>query len=98
MISSSPMRQYELMLVFAPTLEVTDKTATALVEKIVGVEAKVSSVTVLGKKWLAYPIQKQKEGIYVVAALEGKHVHVNELEKKVQLGAEVLRYLLTVKN
>ena len=85
------------MLIFVPTLEVTDKTATALVEKIVGVEAKVTSVTVLGKKLLAYPIKKQTEGIYVLATLDGAHVHVHELEKKVQLGAEVLRYLLTVK-
>jgi len=91
------MRQYELMIVFAPTLEVTDKTAPALVEKLVGTEAKVSSVTVLGKKWLAYPIKKQKEGMYVLATLEGAHMHVHELEKKVQLGAEVLRYLLTIK-
>jgi small subunit ribosomal protein S6 len=91
------MRQYELLLIFVPTLEVTEKTAPALVEKIVGTEAKVTSVTVLGKKWLAYPIKKQKEGTYVVATLDGAHIHVNELEKKVQLGAEVLRYLLTVK-
>ncbi len=91
------MRQYELMLVFAPTVDVTEKSAGGLVEKIVGGEAKVTNVSVLGKKWLAYPIKKQKEGIYVVAVLTGEHVHVSELEKKVQLGAEVLRYLLTVK-
>lgn len=97
MISSKPMRQYELMLIFPATLEVTDKTATGLVEKIVGSEAKVTSVTVLGKKQLAYQIKKQNEGIYVVALLSGEHVHVNELEKKIQLGAEVLRFLLTLK-
>lgn len=91
------MRQYELMLVFPISVEVTDKTATALVEKIVGNEAKVTTVTVLGKKQLAYPIKKQTEGIYVLAIIEGLHVHVNELEKKVQLGAQVLRYLLTLK-
>jgi small subunit ribosomal protein S6 len=91
------MRQYELMLVFPVTLEVTDKTATGLVEKIVGTEAKVTSVTVLGKKQLAYQIKKQNEGIYVVALLSGEHVRVNELEKKIQLGAEVLRFLLTLK-
>ncbi len=91
------MRRYELMIVFPASVEVTDKTATALVEKIVGTEAKVKSVSLLGKKVLAYPIKKQTEGIYVLATLEGSHVHVNELEKKVQLGAEVLRYLLTLK-
>jgi small subunit ribosomal protein S6 len=92
------MRQYELMVIYPVTADVTDKTATALVEKIVGAEAKTTSVVVLGKKQLAYPIQKQTEGIYVLATLEGEHVHVNELEKKVALGSGVLRYLLTIKN
>jgi small subunit ribosomal protein S6 len=91
------MRQYELMMIMPPTTELTDKTATDLVEKIVGDEAKVTSVTLLGKKQLAYPIKKQTEGVYVLSALEGEHMHVNELEKKVQLGAEVLRYLLILK-
>lgn len=91
------MRQYELMIVFSPAVDVTEKSAQGFVEKIVGTEAKVTNVTVIGKKWLAYPIKKQKEGIYVVSVLSGEHVHINELEKKVQLGTEVLRYLLTVK-
>lgn len=92
------MRKYELMVIFAPTTDVTDQTATKLVEKMVGTEAKVVSVEVLGKKKLAYEIKKFTEGIYVLVQLEGEHVKVNELEKKVQLGStEVIRYLLTAK-
>lgn len=46
---------------------------------------------------MAYDIKKFSEGIYVTAKLEGEHIHVNELEKKVQMGTDVIRYLLTVK-
>ena len=91
------MRTYELMVIFAPTLEVTEKNAKELVEKLVGTEATVKEVNLLGKKKMAYEIKKFSEGIYVTAVLEGEHVHVNELEKKVSLGMDIIRYLLTVK-
>lgn len=36
------MRTYELMVIFAPTVEVTEKSAKELVEKMVGKEASVA--------------------------------------------------------
>lgn len=90
-------RTYELMLVLRPEVEVTEKSATDLVEKLVAGEAKTVSVALLGKKRLAYPIQKQLEGVYVLAKLEGM-IHVHEIEKKVQVGTQVLRFLLTSVN
>lgn len=89
-------RNYDFMLVFRPDLEVTDKTAPAMVKKLVGDAIKVDSVTVTGKKTLAYPIKKQTEGIYVFCTLSGLIV-VHDIEKKAQLAGEVLRFLLTVK-
>ncbi len=88
-------RSYELMLVLRPELEVTDKSATELVEKLVAGEAKVVSTSLLGKKLLAYPIKKQIQGVYVLVKLEGAHARVSEIEKRVQMGTEVLRFLLT---
>jgi small subunit ribosomal protein S6 len=86
------------MLVLRSEGDVTEKSATELVEKLVGTEAKVAGVSLLGKKMLAYPIQKKMEGTYVLVKLEGKEVRVGEIEKKVQMGTEVLRYLLTAVN
>lgn len=88
---------YELMLVLRPEVDVTDKTATELVDKLLSGEAKAVSVALLGKKRLAYEIQKQTEGVYVLAKVEGT-IHVAEIEKKVQVGNQVLRYLLTTIN
>lgn len=90
-------RAYELMVVLRPEVEVTDKTATELIDKLLAGEAKTTSVTLLGKKRLAYEIQKQTEGVYVLAKVEGM-IHTHEIEKKVQVGGQVLRYLLTTVN
>lgn len=90
-------RSYELMLVLDPKVEVTEKTATDLVEKLLGEQAKVAELALLGKKDLAYPLKKKTQGVYVLAKLTG-HVSVHEIEKKVAMGEDVLRYLLTSVN
>lgn len=84
------------MFVFRPDTEVTDKTAAEKVKKLAGEGLSVDSVTLMGKKQLAYDIAKQKEGIYVLAMVSGK-ISVPEFEKRVQLDGSVLRFLVTAK-
>lgn len=92
------MRQYELMVVFTPAVDEKDaKKLEESVKKLVGDGAIVSGVTILGKKFLAYPIQKQTEGVYVLAAVAADALHVSDIEKRTRVGTDVLRYLLTVK-
>jgi len=68
-----------------------------MVKKLVGEGAIVSEVVVSGKKPLVYPIKKFKEGIYVTATVVAPKLNTPDVEKRVQLGAEVIRFLLTVK-
>ncbi len=89
-------RKYELMTVFRSDVDVTEKNAKELIQKLVGDGVTVVDVTFMGKRTLAYPIQKKTEGIYVLSNLTG-NIIVHDIEKRVQLGAEVLRFLLTVK-
>lgn len=84
------------MLVFRPDVEVTEKSAQDKVKKLVGDEMTVDSVTVIGKKTLAYQIAKQKEGIYVSAVLSGT-LMVPVMEKRIQLDGTVLRFLALTK-
>jgi len=84
------------MLVFRPDVEVTDKTASDKVKKLVGEDMNVDSVTVIGKKTLAYQIAKQKEGIYVSVMISGT-LRVPVMEKRIQLDGSVLRFLALVK-
>lgn len=91
------MRHYELMLVLVPTFDATDGKKTGeFVKKLVG-SASVQSITMLGKKHLAYPIRKQTEGVYVLVALAADQLPSSDVEKQTQLGTDVLRFLLTVK-
>ncbi|HLD24314.1 MAG TPA: 30S ribosomal protein S6 [Patescibacteria group bacterium] len=88
---------YELMVLVAPSLDLTDEKAQkALVEKLIGDKASVKDVSSLGKKKLAYPINKQTEATYLVVTLEG-NVKSGELDTKAKLMDDVLRLLLTVK-
>lgn len=64
-----------------------------IVKKLIG-EATVESLTLMGKKLLAYPIQKQTEGVYLLAHVSGAAMTVGSIQKKVAQMPEVLRYLL----
>lgn len=91
------MTTYELMIVFKADVPVDDEKALrASVEKIAK-GLTVESVTLLGKRTLAYPIKHLTEGIYVLAIVKGETANVSAIEREVQLGNTVLRFLLTIK-
>lgn len=69
---------------------------TALVQNLIG-DAKITDISVIGKKTLAYPIKKQKEGIYLMVTVESPALKVQTLENAMKLGTDVLRYMLIVK-
>ena len=95
-VLATMQRVYELMLVLRPDFGVEEKQARDLAEKLIG-DRKIKELTILGKKRLAYPIKKQTEGVYVVVTFTGSAMNVGALEKQIKLGADVLRFLLTVK-
>ena len=64
-----------------------------LLEKL---EGKVLDSQMRGKRRLAYPIAKHKEGIYVQLSHQGDGQHVFKIEKAMRLSEDVIRYM-TVK-
>lgn len=89
------MRAYELVLVTKTTLGETElKKLLETVQKWLG-EAK-TSVEKLGKKTLAYPIKKEREGVYVSLTIDYKNGTVipADLDKKLQIEDNLLRHLL----
>lgn len=92
------MRSYELMLVVRPEFDYENaQKRQELVEKLVGEGATVSEVNLLGKKQLAYLIEKQKEAVYLLAEVKAEALKNDEIDKRARLNEAVLRYLLTVK-
>ena len=90
------MRSYELVFIVHPEIEGED--LTAAVETVKGlVERSGGEVTELalwGLRRLAYPIQDQWEGQYVLMELELEPQGVAEIERGLGLNEQVIRHLL----
>jgi|UniRef100_A0A7C4KIB2 small subunit ribosomal protein S6 len=93
------MRNYEVVFIVHPDL---DETAlTALVEKVKGwiTEAggSVEKADVWGKRRMAYPIRKQRDGQYVYFEASMPPAFSNELDRNLRLTEPVLRYMIIAK-
>ena len=90
------MRSYELVFIVNPELDEDDLTAVrerveGLIERSSG---KVTKVEPWGLRRLAYPVQKQGEGQYVLMQLEIEPQGVAELERDLGLVEPILRHLI----
>jgi small subunit ribosomal protein S6 len=92
------MRDYELVLIFHPALG--DDAIHEKLERFHGLvsggDAEIKIVDHWGGRQLAYPIQKQTSGYYVVTQFLGDPTALPELERIMRLDEEVLRYLLVL--
>ena len=88
-------RQYEFVYVLAPT--VANAEVEALQRELEGQIGKlggaVENTDLWGRRKLAYPIGNFTEGIYVVQLISGPGTMVTELERRMRVHDDVLRYL-----
>ena len=89
------MNKYELTVVVNAKIE--DDVRVATVEKVKEYVARyggtVTNVDELGKKRLAYEIQKMKEGFYYFIQFEADATAPAEIERHVRIMENVIRYL-----
>ena len=89
------MNKYELALVVNAKIE--DDERAAAVEKakeiITRFGGTVTEVEDAGKKRLAYEIQKMKEGFYYFVHFEAESTVPAEVEQRIRIMDNVLRYL-----
>ncbi|AGA59794.1 MAG: 30S ribosomal protein S6 [Thermobacillus sp.] len=89
------MRKYEVMYIIRPDVE--QETLQAVVEKfnaIIANGGEVIKSEVLGKRRLAYEIQKFRDGIYVLVNFNATPEVVAELERVLRITDEVIRHLI----
>ena len=88
-------RQYEFVYVLAPTVANSEVEAIQgeLDEQIRKLGGSVENTDLWGRRKLAYPIGNFTEGIYVVQLLRGPGDMVTELERRLRVKDDVLRYL-----
>ena len=94
------MNKYELALVVNAKIE--DEARAAVVEKPKGYIARyngnVTEVEEWGKKRLAYEIQKMREGYYYFIQFESDAACPAEVEGRIRIMDNVLRYLVLRKD
>ena len=90
------MRSYELIFIVHPELDEDD--LTAVLERVTGLiernSGKVSRVEPWGLRRLAYPIEKQGEGQYVLMGLELEPQGMAGLERDLGLVEPLMRHLI----
>ena len=89
------MKNYELLTVFKPNLdaEEVDKILAKLEETIVSFEGKVVSVDRIGRKKLAYDIQKFRDGFFATSILSLPADKVVDLKRQLKLNDNILRIM-----
>ena len=91
------MRRYELMLIIRP--DVPDDRSQALVDRttrqIVTAGGQIVKVAPWGRRRLAYPIDRHREGSYHIILFEAPSEAIVELEHTLLITEEVLRHLVT---
>jgi small subunit ribosomal protein S6 len=91
------MRRYELMLIIRP--DVPDDRSQALVDRttrqLVTAGGQIVKVAPWGRRRLAYPIDRHREGSYHIILFEAPPEAISELERTLLITEEVLRHLVT---
>ena len=89
------MNKYELALVLNAKIEDDARTATLekVKEYITRFGGTITNVDEWGKKRLAYEIQKMREGFYYFVQFDAEADCPAELEKRVRILDNVIRYL-----
>ena len=90
------MRRYELMLVFRP--DAPDDRIAAIIDRttrqIATDGGQIVKVAPWGRRRLAYPIDRHREGAYHIVVFEAPTGAIAELERALLITEEVLRHLV----
>ena len=90
------MNKYELAVVVSAKIEDDERAATLekVKEIITSNGGNITNVDEWGKKRLAYEVQKTKEAFYYFIQFDGQSTVPAEIESRVRLMENVVRYLV----
>lgn len=90
------MRTYELMCIVQPEVDEEGMNAlnARIAEIITGTGGEVISTEVLGRRRLAFPIRRKTDGTYVLTYANLDNPGLAELQRRLRLTEEVIRYLI----
>ena len=86
---------YETMYILRP--DIAEDEVNTHIEKyntlLESMGGKILDSQMRGKRRLAYPISKNREGIYVQLSHQGDGQHIAKIEKAMRLSEDVIRYM-----
>ncbi|MEA3377515.1 MAG: 30S ribosomal protein S6 [Chloroflexota bacterium] len=90
------MRNYEMVFIIHPELD--EEEAEGIVDNVKDLvtrnDGKVETVKPWGLRKLAYPIDKQQEGRYVLMHFQLEPQNIAEIERVLKLTEPVIRHLI----
>ena len=95
------MREYELTIILQPNLE--ESAREEVIERVTNwitnndEEAEKPEINHWGKRYMAYPIKKNKEGYYVFFEAKVDPVNISDIERNMQYTEDILRYMFVRK-
>ena len=89
------MKNYELLVIFKPSLdsEELDKVVDKISEEIKSYKGSVSSVDKMGRKKLAYDVQGYRDGYFTTMILSVPGESVVDFKRNLKLNENVLRFM-----
>jgi len=89
------LRTYELLFIISPTVidQEVDRLADQVKDHVTNLGASITTVEKLGRRQLAYEINHHQEGTYVLIQFQGQGKEIPELERRLRVMENVLRYL-----
>ena len=91
-----PKKEYELICILSPQLEGTDLENTKKeIEGIINKFEGTINFKESDKKNLAYPINKQDQGIYLISQISINPEKIPDFSKELKLNNQVLRHLIS---
>jgi small subunit ribosomal protein S6 len=89
------MRNYEIMFIVDPNVpeEEIDKINTQIEGVITAGGGQIQKIEKMGKRRLAYEVDRHREGFYVLFAIEANGDIVKECERRLRVMDSVIKYL-----
>ena len=93
------MTKYEIMFIVKATLDdAALKSTTSDIQTLINIgDSKVIDFKDMGKKKLAYQINKEVSGHYYLMNVEASHDVIQEFDRKLRINEKVLRHLILKK-
>ena len=89
------MNKYESVIIINPVLsEESVKALESNITELINANGKVEKFEILGKKRLAYEINKNREGIYAVINFEANPDSIKELERNYRITDEIMIFIV----